>query len=182
MIEPRFRCSIPGRKARIVVDNNTDTGNQFAYLQTNGVDVHLKGGSGLLHHKYAIVDGDQVAGTQYLVTGSHKYPSDISRPGMLYGKILRPPSYGAKLISVDLGPGKAMKDVVVLQDEQFVGVAAPSTFEAERAIAAIAETAKWEQPPHPSSASLYDYLKQHAQGGVLAIAAWRPGLRPTRLR
>ena len=87
---------------------------------------------------------------------------------MLYGKILRPPSYGAKLISVDLGPGKAMKDVVAVQDEQFVGVAAPSTFEAERALAAIAETAKWEQPPHPSSASLYDYLKQHAQGGVPA--------------
>ncbi len=101
-----------------------------------------------------------------LVTGAHKYPSDISRPGMLYGKILRPPSYGAKLISVDLGPAKAMKDVAAIQDEQFVGVAAPSTLEAERALAAVAETAKWEQPAHPSSTSLYDYLKQHAQGGV----------------
>ena len=62
-----------GRKTRVVVDNNTDTGNQFAYLQTNGVDIHLKGGSGLLHHKYAIVDADQVAGTQYVVTGSHNW-------------------------------------------------------------------------------------------------------------
>jgi phosphatidylserine/phosphatidylglycerophosphate/cardiolipin synthase-like enzyme len=62
-----------GKKARIVIDNNTDTGNQFAYLQTSGVDVLLKGGSGLLHHKYAVVDADDVSGTQYLVTGSHNW-------------------------------------------------------------------------------------------------------------
>jgi hypothetical protein len=62
-----------GDKVRIVVDNNTDTGNQFAYLQTAGVDIHLKGGSGLLHHKYATIDGDQVTGTPYLITGSHNW-------------------------------------------------------------------------------------------------------------
>ena len=25
-----------------------------------------------------------------LVTGEHRYPSDIIRPGMMYGKVLRP--------------------------------------------------------------------------------------------
>ncbi len=34
------------------------------------------------------------------------YPSDILRPGMLYGKVLRPPSYGAKLLEADLGGAK----------------------------------------------------------------------------
>src|SRR5581483_7463968 len=62
-----------------------------------------------------------------IVTGAHQYPSDIVRPGMLFGKILRPPSYGAKLTSVDLAPAKALKNVVVIQDDQFVGVAATST-------------------------------------------------------
>src|ERR1044071_3967534 len=102
------------------------------------------------------------------VTGGHKYPSDVTRPGMLYGKILRAPSYGAKLLSVDLGPAKAMKDVAIIQDEQFVGVAAPTSFLADLALAALAKTAKWETAPHPSSAELYDYLKQHANGGVPA--------------
>ena len=32
-------------------------------------------------------------GGQQIVTGQHEYPSDISRPGMLYGKVLRAPSY-----------------------------------------------------------------------------------------
>jgi isoquinoline 1-oxidoreductase len=98
-----------------------------------------------------------------IVTGAHKYPSDIVRPGMLYGKVLRAPSYGAKLTSVDLGPAKAMKDVVAVQDGQFVGVAAPTVFLAEQAREAIAKTAKWETSSHPASKDLFDYLKQHAQ-------------------
>jgi isoquinoline 1-oxidoreductase len=101
-----------------------------------------------------------------IVTGAHKYPSDIARPGMLYGKILRAPAFGAKLISVDLAPAKAMKDVVVVQDDQFVGVAAANSSLAEDALAAISKTAKWTTVPQPSSKELFDYLKQNAEGGM----------------
>src|SRR5262249_21336239 len=34
------------------------------------------------------------------VTGAHKYTSDFERPKMLFGAVLRPPSYGAKLEGV----------------------------------------------------------------------------------
>lgn len=101
-----------------------------------------------------------------LVTGAHRFPSDIIRPGMLYGKVLRPPSYGARLVSIDLEPARAMKDVVVVRDGEFVGVAAPTTFQARQALEAIAATAKWESAPHPSSKEIYDYLRARAQGGV----------------
>jgi isoquinoline 1-oxidoreductase len=99
-----------------------------------------------------------------LVTGAHKFPSDIVRPGMLYGKVLRPPSYGAKLVSVDLEPAKAMKDVVAVQDGQFAGVAAPTTHQARAALEAIAETAKWEPAAQPSSQEVFDYLRKHVRG------------------
>jgi CO/xanthine dehydrogenase Mo-binding subunit len=101
-----------------------------------------------------------------IVTGAHQYPSDISRPGMLYGKVLRAPSYGAKLTSIDLAPAQAMKDVVAVRDEQFVGIAAPTSFLAEKALDAIGKTAKWESAPHPSSKELFNYLKQHVPDGV----------------
>jgi isoquinoline 1-oxidoreductase subunit beta len=103
-----------------------------------------------------------------IVTGAHKYPSDISRPGMLYGKVLRAPSYGAKFTSIDVAPAKAMNGVTVAQDDSFVGVIAATSFAAENALDAIAKTAKWETAPHPSSKELFDYLKQHAEGGVPA--------------
>jgi CO/xanthine dehydrogenase Mo-binding subunit len=103
-----------------------------------------------------------------IVLGRHQYPSDMIRPGMLYGKVLRPPSYGAKLLSIDLGAAKALKDVVSVQDDQFVGVAAPTTERAEQALDAIAKTAKWNATAHPSSKTLFTYLKEHAQGGLPA--------------
>jgi isoquinoline 1-oxidoreductase len=99
-----------------------------------------------------------------IVTGGHKYPSDISRPGMLYGKVLRAPAYGAKLSSIDLGPAKAMKDVIAVQDESFVGVAAPTLYQAEQALAAISKTAQWDRSEQPSSSDLYSYLEKNAVG------------------
>src|SRR5262249_18055216 len=87
-------------------------------------------------------------------------------PGMLYGKVLRPPAFGAKLTGIDLAPAKALKDVIVTQDDQFVGVAAPSTFLAQQALETISQTPKMETAPHPSSQELFDYLKAQAQGGM----------------
>ncbi len=72
--------AVVGRKSagcatRGIMDNNTDQGNEYAYLLANGVDVLLKQGSGLLHHKYAVIDGDQPAGQPITVTGSHNWSS-----------------------------------------------------------------------------------------------------------
>jgi len=100
-----------------------------------------------------------------IVTGAHLYPSDIVRPNMLYGKILRPPSYGATLESIDLSEARAMKDVFVVRDGQFVGCAAPSTVRAAQALKAIAKTASWKTVPHPSSKEIFSYLKKHARTG-----------------
>jgi isoquinoline 1-oxidoreductase len=97
-----------------------------------------------------------------IVTGGHKYPSDIARPGMLYGKILRAPSFNAKLSSVDLSLANAMSDVVVVQDDQFIGVAAPNSSLAETAVDKVSDTAKWDKPPQPSSNELFDYLQKNA--------------------
>ncbi|MCF7974326.1 MAG: molybdopterin-dependent oxidoreductase [Phycisphaerae bacterium] len=100
-----------------------------------------------------------------LVTGAHHYPSDQIRPGMLYGKVLRPPSYGATLEAIDLGAAQAMKDVFVLHEGQFVGFAAPTTFLATRALEAAAQTAQWKTVPQVSSRDLFSHLKKNKQTG-----------------
>jgi CO/xanthine dehydrogenase Mo-binding subunit len=102
---------------------------------------------------------------EQIVTGSHRYPSDIVRPGMLYGRILRRPVYGARLSSIDLAPAEAIGGVTVVRDGDFVGCAAKSTWLAAKAIEALVPAAKWDLPEPSrqlSSDALFKYLKDHS--------------------
>ena len=96
------------------------------------------------------------------VTGRHRYPSDQKLPEMLYGKVLRPPSFGATLTSV--GTQKAEQlGATLVHDGNFVGVAAASTELANAAIAAI--QAEWKSEPQPSNKELFDYLRKNTVEG-----------------
>jgi isoquinoline 1-oxidoreductase subunit beta len=102
------------------------------------------------------------------ITGAHKYPSDFTRPGMMYGAMLRSPTYNGKLASIDTAPAKAIDDVIVVEDGKFVGVAAPTSFRARQAIEALSTAAKWDNTPIPSSEGLFDFLREHADASALA--------------
>jgi isoquinoline 1-oxidoreductase len=105
----------------------------------------------------AKVDGNS------FVTGGHQYPSDIKRPGMLYGKVLRPAGFHATLTSLDDQQAKKQRDVTVVRDGDFVGVAAPDTWSAEQALAML--KAQWKVPPQTSDRELFQYLKSNADKG-----------------
>ncbi|MBM2846139.1 MAG: hypothetical protein HW407_1451 [Bacteroidetes bacterium] len=64
-----------GLDVRGLVDNNTDQGSQYNFLLSQGVDLHLKTGSGLLHHKYGIVDAENPYWNAVTITGSHNWSS-----------------------------------------------------------------------------------------------------------
>jgi isoquinoline 1-oxidoreductase len=93
------------------------------------------------------------------VTGKHKYTSDMKRPGMLYGKIVRPSAFNATLISADTREAENLKGVTVVKDGDFIGVAAPDSQAATRAAGLV--KAEWKAPAQPSERELFDYLKAH---------------------
>jgi hypothetical protein len=65
-----------GLKVRGDMDDDSDSGSQYAYLVSNGIDVHLKTGvSGLLHHKYCLFDADYPLLDATTLTGSHNWSS-----------------------------------------------------------------------------------------------------------
>jgi nicotinate dehydrogenase subunit B len=97
------------------------------------------------------------------VTGAHRYSSDVKRPGMLFGKVLRPPAFKAKLVSVDTHAAEKVPGVKVVRDGDFVGVAAPTEHAAGKALAAI--RAEWKETSQPSSDELFKYLKSHPTRG-----------------
>jgi isoquinoline 1-oxidoreductase len=105
------------------------------------------------------------ADAREIVTGAHRFPRDIVRPNMLYGKVLRPPAYGATLANADVAAARKMPGVTALRDGAFVGCAAPTSFAARKALEAIAAGAQWNTAPQPSSDNLFEYLKQHAKPG-----------------
>jgi nicotinate dehydrogenase subunit B len=96
------------------------------------------------------------------VTGRHRYPSDQKLPDMWYGKVLRPPAFGATLTSLDTKAAEHM-GVTVVHDGNFVGVAAASTAQAEAAVAAI--RAEWKSEPQISNKQLFDYLRKNPVEG-----------------
>jgi isoquinoline 1-oxidoreductase len=95
------------------------------------------------------------------VTGRHQYTPDMQLPGMLYGKVLRPPSFGATLTSFDDSAAKKLTGVIVVRDGDFVAVAAPAEYLAQKALDAI--HAEWkEAPAQVSNRNLFATIKQSA--------------------
>lgn len=97
------------------------------------------------------------------VTGRHRYPSDQTLPGMLYGKVLRPAAFNATLASLDTRKAEQM-GVTVVRDGNFVGVAAPSSELAATAVESM--KADWKSDPQPSNKDLFDYLRKNTEEGT----------------
>jgi CO/xanthine dehydrogenase Mo-binding subunit len=96
------------------------------------------------------------------VTGRHQYTTDLRPAGLMYGKVMRPPSFGATVTSYDDSLAKAMSGVVVVRDGDFVGAAAPTEGQARAALSAI--RVQWkEEPAKASSRDIFDYLKKNAE-------------------
>lgn len=95
------------------------------------------------------------------ITGKHMYVSDMKLPGMMYGKVLRAPSYGAKLLEADTTNASNIPGVTVVRDGNFVGVTAPDVKTAGKALQSI--NARWEEHKgQPSNENIFDWLVQNA--------------------
>ncbi len=95
------------------------------------------------------------------VTGKHQYPSDIVRPSMLFGAVLRPEGFNATLTSIDTSAAEKLDGVQIVRDGDFIGVAAPDAYIARKAVQAI--QAKWTVPEQPSNEELFTYLKNNPE-------------------
>jgi nicotinate dehydrogenase subunit B len=80
------------------------------------------------------------------VTGAAAYVHDMRLPGMVHARLVRPPGYGAELISYDSAAVEKMPGVVkVVRDGNFLAVAATKEYQAVKAMQALASSAKWHE-------------------------------------
>lgn len=119
-------------------------------------------------------------GSRAIVTGDHEFPSDIRRPGMLYGAVLRPPASGAKLEALDVSTVRLPPGVVAVKDTGFAACAAPTSYEARQGVDLLAKAARWAVPESTATTgNLFEYLRQH-QGRVRDDLKGDPGAQPGR--
>jgi isoquinoline 1-oxidoreductase len=78
----------------------------------------------------------------------------------MYGKVLRPPSFGATLTAYDAKAAQSINGVVIVRDGDFIGAAAAKEQDARKALEAI--HAEWKEVPQTSKKDLFAYLKQNA--------------------
>jgi CO/xanthine dehydrogenase Mo-binding subunit len=93
------------------------------------------------------------------ITGA-AYVHDLELPGMVFGRVLRPPSYAARLMGFDAEAIRALPGVVaVTVSGNFVGVTAEREEQAVAALAAARPAARWhEEPLLPSTTEVRDFL------------------------
>jgi len=71
------------------------------------------------------------------VTGKAKYTGDLKLPGMLFARILRPPSHGARLSTVDVSEAEKVVGTKVVRDGDFIAVLNENKDRADEAIVKI---------------------------------------------
>ncbi|HLV35848.1 MAG TPA: molybdopterin cofactor-binding domain-containing protein [Spirillospora sp.] len=105
------------------------------------------------------------------VAGTPVYIHDLNLPDMLHARVVRPPGYHARLVSVDLAPVRQMPGVIdVVQDGSFLAVIAGREEQAVRAADALRERATWQQQAAlPDEASVYDHLRTHPGESSLIV-------------
>jgi nicotinate dehydrogenase subunit B len=95
------------------------------------------------------------------VMGEPAYIQDMRLPGMLFGRILRPPSYTADLFTVDTARVETLPGVVaVVRDGRFLGVLATREEQAIAAREALRSAAAWRAgTPLPASGKIIDAIQ-----------------------
>jgi CO/xanthine dehydrogenase Mo-binding subunit len=95
------------------------------------------------------------------VFGRPRFAHDLTLPGMLHGRVLRPPSPGATLRTLDEAGAKGLPGVVaVVRDGSFAGVVAETEAAAAAALDRLSAAATWEPGGRlPDEADLRAWMK-----------------------
>ena len=91
------------------------------------------------------------------VSGGESYAQDMEMPAMLHARVLRPPGYHASLIDFDFDAAGDLPGVYeVIQDGQFIAIAAEREEDAAAALERARDLASWEYDHDlPPSAEIF---------------------------
>jgi CO/xanthine dehydrogenase Mo-binding subunit len=94
------------------------------------------------------------------IAGGAAFVQDLRLPNMTHGRVVMPPSYGARLKAVDTAAVAHLPGVLkVVHDGSYLAVIAEQETQALAAMRALATAAQWDEGPAlPDPAGLFDTL------------------------
>src|SRR5271155_1933425 len=116
------------------------------------------------------------------VTGGEAFVQDFRPDGMVHGRIVRPPGYGAVLDSVDTSAVAKMPGVLkIVRDGSFLAVIAEREFQAIEAMRALAAAARWRGTAKlPDAAALPAFLQPLPAQDIIVLDQKAPGSSGTK--
>lgn len=93
------------------------------------------------------------------VTGAAKYAGDMKLPGMVYARILRPPSHGARLTTVDWSAAEKVPGTSVLRDGDLVAVLNENRDRADEAVVKIQADYSFNEMP-VNQITIHDWFQK----------------------
>ncbi len=118
------------------------------------------------------------------VFGRPRFIHDISLPGLLHGRIVRPPSPGAELLSIgDTATRRCPGVLAVVRDGSLVGVVGTTEPEVVAAAAVLAKECRWSEPAElPPQEGLAAWLRLQPADTSRVVQGERPGNQPVVAR
>ncbi|PWT81703.1 MAG: xanthine dehydrogenase family protein molybdopterin-binding subunit [Blastocatellia bacterium] len=126
-----------------IVSAKTDPSKSVSYGELVGGQkfaITLNPAARRKHPREWTVLGTSVPRVEFpaIVTGQFEYVHNVRVPGMLHGRVIRPPAVGATLIAVDEASVQALPGVVkVVVKKNFVGVVAEKPWQAMQAVSKL---------------------------------------------
>src|SRR5258706_478597 len=110
------------------------------------------------------------------VFGRPRYVHDLELPGMLHGRVLRPPSPAARLVALDDVRARAVAGVVaIVRDGRFAGVLAEREEGALKAVERLRADTAWEESETlPDAAKVAEWIR--AQSVETTTIVEKPGV------
>lgn len=94
------------------------------------------------------------------VLGKSDYVADLRIPGMLHGRMIRPPIAGAVPVAVDESSIRDIPGVQVYRQKDYIGLVAPREWDAIRAAKALKVTWSDAKPAFPDQNDIYDHIRK----------------------
>jgi nicotinate dehydrogenase subunit B len=174
------KLSLPADQLTVTdgaVHAKTDTAKRVTYAELIGgryFNVQLEWNKEIGNALYAPGKAQPKKPSEYTIVGKpikrgdiapkvfceQDFVTDVRVPGMVHGRMIRPPIAGAMPVKVDESSIKDIPGAQVVFDKGFLGVVADREWDAIQAARKLKVEWSNSAPPFPDAAALYDHIRK----------------------